>query len=73
MGHSIEVGVFWFTTMERSYIPPLKAGKELIKIKTKIARMTRDFEVGFPLAGILCSTLISRYIYEQPDFVDIKT
>ena len=65
VGHSIEECVFWFTTMERTCQSQLLAestGNELIKIDPKIAKMTRDFEVGFPLAG---------YFSAQPLFQDI--
>ena len=65
VGHSIEECVFWLT-MERSCQSQLLAestGKELINIDPKIARMTRDFEVGFPLAGILVLNLYFFMIY----------
>ena len=75
VGHSIEECVFWFTTMERSCQSQLLAestGKELINIDPKIARMTRDFEVGFPLAGYFSAQPLFQDIFaEQPDLIDI--
>ena len=75
VGHSIEECVFWFTTMERSCQSQLLAestGKELINIDPKIARMTRNFEVGFPLAGYFSAQPLFQDIFaEQPDLIDI--
>ena len=74
VGHSIEECVFWFTTMERSCQSQLLAestGKELINIDPKIARLTRDFEVGFPLAGYFSAQPLFQDIFaEQPDLID---
>ena len=76
VGHSIEECVFWFTTMERSCQSQLLAEstrKELINIDPKIARMTRDFEVGFPLAGYFSAQpLFQDIFFEQPDLIDIS-
>lgn len=76
VGHSIEECVFWFTTMERTCQSQLLAeatGNELIKIDPKIASMTRDFEVGFPLAGYFSAQPLFQDIFtEQPDLVDIE-
>ena len=65
VGHIIEECVFWFTTMERTYQTQLLAeatDNSLIKIDPKIAQITRDYEVGFPLSG---------YFSAQPLFQDI--
>ena len=74
VGHSIEECVFWFTTMERTCQSQLLAeatGKELITIDPKIAAMTRDFEVGFPLAGYFSAQPLFQDIFtEQPDLID---
>ena len=76
VGHSIEECVFWFTTMERTCQSQLLAEateNELIKIDPKIASMTRDFEVGFPLAGYFSAQPLFQDIFtEQPDLVDIE-
>ena len=77
VGHSIEECVFWFTTMERSCQSQLLAeatGNTLIKIDPKIAVMTRDFEVGFPLAGYFSAQPLFQDVFaEQPDVIDITT
>jgi len=77
VGHSIEECVFWFTTMERSCQSQLLAeatGNTLIKIDPKIAAMTRDFEVGFPLAGYFSAQPLFQDVFaEQPDVIDITT
>lgn len=74
VGHSIEECVFWFTTMERSCQSQLLAeatANDLIKIDPKIAAMTRDFEVGFPLAGYFSAQpLFQDIFHEQADLVD---
>ena len=74
VGHSIEECVFWFTTMERSCQAQLlaeAAANDLIIIDPKIAAMTRDFEVGFPLAGYFSAQpLFQDIFYEQADLVD---
>jgi hypothetical protein len=74
VGHSIEECVFWFTTMERSCQAQLlaeAAANDLINIDPKIAAMTRDFEVGFPLAGYFSAQpLFQDIFYEQADLVD---
>ena len=75
VGHSIEECVFWFTTMERTCQSQLLAeatGNSLIKIDPKIAQMTRDYEVGFPLAGYFSAQpLFQDIFHEQADLIDI--
>ena len=60
--------------MERTCQSQLLAeatGKELITIDPKIAAMTRDFEVGFPLAGYFSAQPLFQDIFtEQPDLID---
>ena len=77
VGKSIEECVFWFTTMERSCQSQLLAEatqKELVHIDPKVATMTRDFEVGFPLAGYFSAQPLFQDIFsEQPDLVDIPS
>ena len=77
VGHSIEECIFWFTTMERSCQSQLLAeatGKELVHIDPKVAAMTRDYEVGFPLAGYFSAQPLFQDIFvEQPDLVDIPS
>ena len=74
VGHSIEECVFWFTTMEPSCQSQLLAeatANDLIKIDPKIAAMTRDFEVGFPLTGYFSAQpLFQDIFHEQADLVD---
>lgn len=76
VGHIIEECVFWFTTMECSCQSQLLAeetGNDLIKIDPKITQMTRDYEVGFPLAGYFSAQLLFQDIFhEQADLVDIS-
>lgn len=77
VGHSIEECVFWFTTMERTCQSQLLAeatGNSLIKIDPKIAQMTRDYEVGFPLAGYFSAQpLFQDIFHEQADLMDISS
>jgi ribulose-5-phosphate 4-epimerase/fuculose-1-phosphate aldolase len=77
VGHSIEECVFWFTTMERTCQSQLLAeatGNSLIKIDPKIAQMTRDYEVGFPLAGYFSAQpLFQDIFHEQADLIDIRS
>jgi hypothetical protein len=62
--------------MERSCQSQLLAeatGNNLIKIDPKIAQMTRDYEVGFPLAGYFSAQpLFQDIFHEQADLVDIS-
>ena len=77
VGHSIEECVFWFTTMERSCQSQLLAeatGMELVHIDPKVAVMTRDYEVGFPLAGYFSAQPLFQDIFaEQADLIDIPS
>ena len=76
VGHSIAECVFWFTTMERSCQSQLLAeatGQKMVKINPKIASMTRDYEVGFPLAGYFSAQPLFQDIFaEQSDLIDIE-
>jgi len=75
VGHSIEECVFWFVTMERPCQSQLLAeatGKETIKIGHEVALATRNYEVGFPLAGYFSfQPMWQDIVHEQPDFIDI--
>lgn len=77
VGHSIEECIFWFTTMEGSCQSQFLAeatGKELVHIDSKVAAMTRDYEVGFPLAGYFSAQPLFQDIFvEQSDLVDIPS
>ena len=76
VGHSIEECIFWFVTMERTCQSQLLAeatGREPIKIGHEIASRTRDYEVGFPLAGYFSfQPMWQDIVQEQPDFMDIE-
>ena len=76
VGHSIEECIFWFVTMERTCQSQLLAeatGNELIKIGHEVASKTRDYEVGFPLAGYFSfQPMWQDIVHEQPDFMDIE-
>jgi len=53
-GHSVEEAAWWFITMERSCQAQMAAestGTQLRLISDEVARKTRDYELGFPLAG----------------------
>lgn len=75
VGHSIEECIFWFVTMERTCQSQLLAeatGKEFIKIGHEVASATRDYEVGFPLAGYFSfQPMWQDIVHDQPDFMDI--
>ena len=76
VGHSIEECVFWFITMERtcqSQILAESSGNKLVQIRHEVALRTRDYEVGFPLAGYFSfQPMWQDIVKEQPDFMDIK-
>ncbi len=75
VGHSIEECIFWYVTMERTCQSQLLAeatGNELVKIRHEVALQTRDYEVGFPLAGYFSfQPMWQDIVAEQPDFMDI--
>lgn len=75
VGHSIEECIFWFVTMERtcqSQILADSTGNKLIKIDHETALKTRNYEVGFPLAGYFSfQPMWQDIVAEQPDFMDI--
>jgi len=75
VGHSIEECIFWFVTMERtcqSQILAESTRNEIIKIDHETALMTRNNEVGFPLAGYFSFQPMWQDIArEQPEFMDI--
>ena len=75
VGNSIEECVFWFVTMERtcqSQILAESTGSELIKIGHEVALRTRNYEVGFPLAGYFSfQPMWQDIVREQSDFMDI--
>lgn len=76
VGHSIEECIFWFITMERTCQAQLLAegtGSDLIKIGHDVAMHTRNYEVGFPLAGYFSfQPMWQDIVHEQPDFMDIQ-
>ncbi len=76
VGHSIEECIFWFVTMERTCQSQLLAeatGKDPIKIGHEVALHTRNYEVGFPLAGYFSfQPMWQDIVHEQPDFMDIE-
>ena len=54
VGGSVEEAVWWFITMERSCQSQILAESTRTKpipISPEVARSTRDFELGFPVAG----------------------
>ena len=54
VGHSVEEAAWWFITMERSCQAQMAAeatGTKLHMISDEVARKTRDYELGFPIAG----------------------
>jgi len=54
VGHTVEEAAWWFITMERSCQAQMAAeatGTKLHHISDEVARKTRDYELGFPLAG----------------------
>lgn len=75
IGHSIEECIFWFVTMERTCQSQLLAeatGKEPQLISHEVALKTRNYEVGFPLAGFFSfQPMWQDILHEQPDFMDI--
>ena len=75
VGHSIEECVFWFVTMERtcqSQILAESTGRKIIKIDHETALKTRNYEVGFPLAGYFSfQPMWQDIVKDQPDFMDI--
>ncbi len=76
VGHSIEECIFWFVTMERTCQVQLLADAtkhETVKIKHETALSTRNYEVGFPLAGYFSfQPMWQDIVHEQPDFMDIE-
>ncbi len=76
VGHSIEECIFWFVTMERtcqSQILAESTGNELVLIDHETALRTRNYEVGFPLAGYFSfQPMWQDIVKEQPEFMDIK-
>jgi len=75
VGHSIEECIFWFVTMERtcqSQILAESTGNKIIKINHETALNTRNYEVGFPLAGYFSfQPMWQDIVSEQPEFMDI--
>jgi len=54
VGHSVEEAAWWFITMERSCQAQIAAestGTKLHHISHEVASKTRDYELGFPIAG----------------------
>ncbi len=76
VGQSIEECIFWYVTMERTCQSQLLAeatGNALVKIDHEVALKTRNFEVGFPLAGYFSfQPMWQDILVEQPDFIDIS-
>lgn len=77
VGHSIEECIFWFVTMERtcqSQILAEATGNKLIHIDDKTAMHTRDYDVGFPLAGYFSfQPMWQDIVNDEPDFIDITS
>lgn len=77
VGHSIEECIFWFVTMERtcqSQILAESTGNKIIPINHETALKTRNYEVGFPLAGYFSfQPMWQDIVKEQPDFMDIAS
>ena len=73
-GHSVDECVFWFCSMERCCQSQLMAeatGQKIINIDPEVALRTRNYEVGFPLAGYFSFQPMWQDICkEQPDFMD---
>lgn len=76
VGHSIEECIFWFVTMERtcqSQILAESTGNKLVLIDDETALKTRNYEVGFPLAGYFSfQPMWQDIVAQQPDFMDIE-
>ena len=74
VGHSIEECIWWFVSMERccqSQILAESTGSKIINIDHKTATMTRNMEVGFPLAGYFSfQPLWQDVCKSDPDFMD---
>lgn len=74
VGSSIEETLWWFISMERCCQSQLMAEATGIKIQNidhDTALKTRNFEVGFPIAGYFSFQPIWQDICaEQPDFMD---
>lgn len=54
VGHSVEEAAWWFITMERSCQAQMLAeatGRPLTLINHEVALKTRNYELGFPIAG----------------------
>jgi len=74
VGHSVEECAWWFITMERSCQAQLLAeatGSKIYPIDDATARMTRDQELGFPVAGWFSYQPIWQdIIAANPDILD---
>lgn len=77
VGHSIQECIFWFVTMERSCQSQILAestNNKIIKIDPEVALRTRNFEVGFPLAGYFSfQPMWQDILKDESDFIDIST
>lgn len=54
VGNTVQEAAWWFICMERCCQSQLLAeatGREIFPIRPEVARHTRDFELGFPVAG----------------------
>ncbi len=76
VGHSIEECIFWFVTMERTCQAQILAdstGLTKKPIPHEVALKTRNYEVGFPLAGYFSfQPMWQDIVQEQPDFMDME-
>lgn len=74
VGHSIAECAWWFISMERccqSQIIAESTNRPYIKINHEVALNTRNYEVGFPIAGFFSfQPLWQDICKEQPDFID---
>lgn len=75
VGGSVEECVWWFVSMERccqSQIIAESTGSKIINIDHETALKTRNYEVGFPIAGFFSfQPLWQDICRDQPDFMDV--
>ena len=75
VGHSVEECIWWFISMERccqSQIIAESTGSKPISIDHETALKTRNYEVGFPIAGYFSfQPLWQDICRNEPDFMDV--
>jgi len=75
VGNSVEETAWWFISMERccqAQILAESTGNKIIKIDHEVALATRNYELGFPIAGLFSfQPLWQDICRQQPDFMDV--